>query len=725
MKRAQMIGRPRRESQPKAIVNKENESIDLPDKKRKRAGKDALEKFMPEVKNQSREVLSSLNGQQEEVSFQAVQGQAVSLQVNEQGEWEVSRMPTVDVEALLAVKITGKTKLDIKSKNEQMVEYIKKLRACIRHFIQVETACILQLQLLQNQLEEDRRSWKAAESEMKKNHYKLETDCSELKQNCSGLEEKLEVTKEQMKELLAAHEDDGNALQAAQIERGQLLDEIEKVKHSLLTANEQVKSLQDINKRLTEYNTSLHVYNTKLLSDAANATEENGRIQKEKATIMETLIALRGSAAALQSQLDTAKFTLQEETKQKNSLVRELEKQSGELQCIIEEREQCKSQIQALKEENVRTMDFRGKSAAELEIAENRAKVLEESNKCQSEQLKTLCHQLDAANCKLQTAETTMDQQRQEDAEHIKKMEELQCRLLDAELQLNEGEMVRRKLHNTIQELKGNIRVFCRVRPLLPEDEDSGSEPPVVQYPHSVELLGRTIELVQAQGQKYSFTFDKVFGPDVSQDAVFEEITQLVQSALDGYKVCIFAYGQTGSGKTYTMLGQPEQANHKGLIPRSLEQIFKSSQLLQCQGWTFKMQASMLEIYNEAIRDLLVCTKANGVDGVSNDSGNLTKHQTVKHDALGNTFVADLTLVEVTNWKEVSTLLHHATQSRSVGKTTMNERSSRSHCVFTLRISGVNESTEQQVHGVLNLVDLAGSERLSRSGSTGNQQEPG
>ncbi|KAI9121201.1 hypothetical protein K1719_008234 [Acacia pycnantha] len=58
---------------------------------------------------------------------------------------------------------------------------------------------------------------------------------------------------------------------------------------------------------------------------------------------------------------------------------------------------------------------------------------------------------------------------------------------------------------------------------------------------------------------------------------------------------------------------------------------------------------------------------------------------------------------------------------RSVGKTQMNEQSSRSHFVFTLRIYGVNESTDQQVQGILNLIDLAGSKRLSKSGSTGDR----
>ncbi|KAK9167651.1 hypothetical protein Scep_002842 [Stephania cephalantha] len=128
------------------------------------------------------------------------------------------------------------------------------------------------------------------------------------------------------------------------------------------------------------------------------------------------------------------------------------------------------------------------------------------------------------------------------------------------------------------------------------------------------------------------------------------------------------------------------------------------------------MQASMLEIYNETIRDLLSTNRVGNLE-----NGAAAKQYTIKHDANGNTHVSDLTVVDVCSIKEVSYLLHQAAQSRSVGKTQMNEQSSRSHCVFTLRISGVNESTEQQVHGVLNLIDLAGSERLSKSGSTGDR----
>ncbi len=74
------------------------------------------------------------------------------------------------------------------------------------------------------------------------------------------------------------------------------------------------------------------------------------------------------------------------------------------------------------------------------------------------------------------------------------------------------------------------------------------------------------------------------------QAEVFEDISQLVQSALDGYRVCIFAYGQTGSGKTHTMLGSPAD---QGMIPRAMQQLFASATAMKEQGWTFDMQVMM------------------------------------------------------------------------------------------------------------------------------------
>jgi len=112
---------------------------------------------------------------------------------------------------------------------------------------------------------------------------------------------------------------------------------------------------------------------------------------------------------------------------------------------------------------------------------------------------------------------------------------------------------------------------------------------------------------------KWDFEFDHIFGPTASQVDVFEEISLLVQSALDGYKVAIFAYGQTGSGKTHTMEGPPlhtirgaeEYQAVAGIIPRTVDRIFLEVAEMQQRGWIFEVRASFLEIYNESCSDLL------------------------------------------------------------------------------------------------------------------------
>ncbi|KGN64578.1 kinesin-like protein KIN-14C [Cucumis sativus] len=621
-----------------------------------------------------------------------------------------------EIDSLLSEKLKGK-KFDLKGKVDQITDHNKRLKLCIKWFQQIEESHLLEEERLRTALESAEKKCSAIELEMKERADEFSSTVSVLRDNVASLEEKMTKEESDKLDAIECHKREKDARLAAENLQASLSSDLEKALQEKLAAEKRLASNEDLYKRAQEYNISLQQYNSKLQADLDTTSESLKRVGMEKMTVVENLSTVRGHNKTLQEQLKSLKASLEEAVKQKDTLTNDIKCLREELQQVRHDRDRLTSQVLALTADLEKLKEASGKSCIELDSLTMKTNSLEETCSSQREQIRVLDHQLTAANEKLKRADLSAFQTRSEYEEQKRYISDLQSRLADAELQITEGEKLRKKLHNTILELKGNIRVFCRVRPLLPDD---GVETTVVSYPTSTEAAGRGIDLSQS-GQKYPFTFDKVFNHEASQQDVFVEISQLVQSALDGYKVCIFAYGQTGSGKTYTMMGRPEASEQKGLIPRSLEQIFQASQALQSQGWKYKMQVSMLEIYNETIRDLLSTHRSGGSDITRTENGVLGKQYTIKHDANGNTHVSDLTIVDVCSIREISSLLQQAAHSRSVGRTQMNEQSSRSHFVFTMRISGVNESTEQQVQGVLNLIDLAGSERLSRSGATGDR----
>lgn len=280
--------------------------------------------------------------------------------------------------------------------------------------------------------------------------------------------------------------------------------------------------------------------------------------------------------------------------------------------------------------------------------------------------------------------------------------------LLEARRQ---DELVRRRLHNQVQELKGNIRVYCRMRPLLGDAERRAAP---VMAPRKASGGGEGGDSLEVAGPKgpVTFSFDKVFGAESSQSDVFDEIKALVQSSVDGYRVCIFAYGQTGSGKTYTMSGrggaqhsaaQHSEAPHSevGMISRAVDMIFQEVAALELKGWRYVVSVSLLEIYNENLRDLLAPphTEARKLEIKHVDNGRMTA-------------VTNVRVVDVCTAGEVEELLVQASEARATAATHHNEHSSRSHSVFCMHIRAVNTATNEEVTGALNLIDLAGSERL-------------
>jgi len=259
---------------------------------------------------------------------------------------------------------------------------------------------------------------------------------------------------------------------------------------------------------------------------------------------------------------------------------------------------------------------------------------------------------------------------------------------------------LRRKYFNQLQELKGNIRVYCRVRPLIYRDK--GSEV-CVKFPKDADDMSMVVR--NEEGQAVSYEFEQIFRLDSTQDKVFKEVSGLVTSVVDGYNVCIFAYGQTGSGKTYTMQGNKE---NPGIYYRAIQHLFDVCK--ERANVKFDVRLSLLEIYNDKIQDLI------------SSKQDLDKKLVPRENRNGNIEVPGLTIRNIDTIEDVRKAMALGVKNRSVGETKMNKDSSRSHLILTIYCEGQDTMSRNSSFGKLHLIDLAGSERLSRSGATGQSK---
>ncbi|KAH0445407.1 hypothetical protein IEQ34_025506 [Dendrobium chrysotoxum] len=352
------------------------------------------------------------------------------------------------------------------------------------------------------------------------------------------------------------------------------------------------------------------------------------------------------------------------------------------------------------------------KEKRELQDEVERERLTVNSLKTALEQRSTAHLTMDSTNAALRaqidTLKATIENLQEEKVDINSSMSIIQVENERLQSSLRDAESLRRKLHNEIQELRGNIRVFVRVRPpILAGKQGFSQNVPEASLRYPDELESKRIELAtnaeSAMGtatmRSHVFEFDRVFQPEASQADVFAEVEHLIQSVLDGYNTCIFAYGQTGSGKTFTLEGpnlpnaealtEANFSNDEGLIPRAVSMLWKTANGLQSKGWQYSFEGQMLEIYNEGINDLLGKAEVDKA-----------KHE-IRHEK-GRTFVSDTVTVQLRSPEELFTLLSRAKRRRQVAATLMNERSSRSHCVFTLRVVGRNLETLESSDAVLN-----------------------
>ncbi|KAL4217271.1 Kinesin-like protein kif9 [Mactra antiquata] len=278
---------------------------------------------------------------------------------------------------------------------------------------------------------------------------------------------------------------------------------------------------------------------------------------------------------------------------------------------------------------------------------------------------------------------------------------------------LSQGSQMSRQTVNS----KGKrVQVWARIRPTAYFAQDN------------IELLpdGRSVNVhvmkdgrkgvVNNQIQDWSFRLDGIFH-NSTQDQVFDTVAgDIVTSALDGYNGTMMCYGQTGAGKTFTMCGATENYQHRGLIPRSISQLFK--EIESRPEFAITCRISYIEIYNETTFDLLSTLPESWSQLNENQPMTICENE----DGI---YVKGLSCHLVQNEEEALNLLFEGETNRAIASHTLNARSSRSHCIFTIYIETRSrvQSNARYTVSKLNFVDLAGSERLGKTKSEGKTQQ--
>ncbi|DBA65600.1 TPA: hypothetical protein ACH3X2_002665 [Trebouxia sp. C0005] len=398
----------------------------------------------------------------------------------------------------------------------------------------------------------------------------------------------------------------------------------------------------------------------------------------------------------------------QDELKQAQDQIVQLQ---HELECSSVKDEEEQQQLQAKLQQMERAVDERGAQIALLQQKEaEAAKAMEQLSEETSAAKAALMEALQASSSKQQlaflqqqvTAEKSLSNLA---ADFAGAHTTLQARYLQEAAQ-------RRALHNQLVDLKGAIRVFCRVRPLLAKERAANLEAATSCQPldNTITVIGNRTgrgSSTSAKTKSSTFSYDAVYEPGSSQEAVFSDVEPIVTSVMDGYNVCIFAYGQTGSGKTYTMEGPP---GDRGVNYRTLQQLFNTVEARRDET-TFTISVSLLEVYMDSINDLLWEEQGSGV---------ARSKLEVRIGAFGS-HLPGLVEKQVSSVEEAWQSLEVGAGARHSAETKMNERSSRSHCMLCVKVRGQSKLTGDVWRSKLWLVDLAGSERVGKTEAQGER----
>ncbi|GLV46297.1 CENP-meta [Carabus blaptoides fortunei] len=250
--------------------------------------------------------------------------------------------------------------------------------------------------------------------------------------------------------------------------------------------------------------------------------------------------------------------------------------------------------------------------------------------------------------------------------------------------------------------MSDNIKVAIRVRPLIQREK---IEKLREQWEVNQDCIF-PVDIVTNKKNGDSYSFDHIFDSKCRNVEIYKTVVHpVVDAAINGFNGTIFAYGQTSSGKTYTMMGSLEEP---GLISLAVENIFQTIE--RSANRKFLLRVSYLEIYNEKIYDLLDIGKSIKI-----------------HEDFNGVVVVNVKYIVTDTAEKVYNVMKKGNRARTIGETSMNEKSSRSHAIFQIIIESTDVKDNNGVVNVaqLNLVDLAGSERPTVTKATGLRLKEG
>ncbi|KAF9135134.1 kinesin-like nuclear fusion protein [Mortierella sp. GBA39] len=363
----------------------------------------------------------------------------------------------------------------------------------------------------------------------------------------------------------------------------------------------------------------------------------------------------------------------------------------SQLAMEVEQEKSTETRLQQerdLVESNLRTANNRLEQQVQ-ESTNLRATISTQSSNC-------LAFETDnrALKLKIERKEDTIARRETSIEELERKLSDSETHVRKRQQKVKDEESGRRKLYGTIMDLKGHVRVFCRVRPHGPSDGMATS----IDYP---DLEGREIILTAAKEPKYPFTFDRVFAAASTQGDLFEEVSQLLPSVLSGGSACVLAYGSTQTGKSYTLEGSSGSAEElMGLIPRSILQIYEAIRAPESTDWRYTLESRQIGIYNETIYDL------QAPEGSSTSK----VHEVQSAPGGGTATVTGINMTELNSAVMIGSLLRIAQRRQAEIKTSLKDNYRGGHSVFTIRVTGVNSGTGKTTEGFLNFVDLIASD---------------